>query len=538
MRFRRAVATIFLPLALGVPGTSGAALAQDGTDPDGQAVAEIDRLATEGSREALARLVRTLDDPRAAVRDAAWARLGEAASPEAALALAEDGLTSPSVRVRAGAAEALGRSPMGGPAVGALLAALDRDRENRLAVAWALGRTGDARAFDPLARLLADRDWRVRGEAIEALVAIDAARAAPLVAAAVDDDPTWQVRSRALALLAAADPAGAFERARDIVHGAAADGLRDARPFQILLASLDVLRGLGPGIARPEEIRLAVRDLIDLLDWKTGRMAQEIGRTLTALTGQRLQPDPESWSVWWDIAGPAFRPDEVLRPAPDLPPIDQMRRIRYHGVPVVSDHVAFVVECSASLDEDITYDSEETLVVFVNGRPPPRGRPPLEHPHIHTRSRNRLSRAELSWTVRWLPESTQFNIIFFATEPVPWEGRLVFATLQNVERALSTIGLAEIPDEPPLARSNPYGALQLALADPAVDTIYLLVNGAPSAGDVVGAERLRFEIRKINRYRRTAIYPLLLGGRERDPREYGLWENLARENEGEFFPKY
>ncbi|MDH3590990.1 MAG: hypothetical protein OER88_03875, partial [Planctomycetota bacterium] len=74
-----------------------------------------------------------------------------------------------------------------------------------------------------------------------------------------------------------------------------------------------------------------------------------------------------------------------------------------------------------------------------------------------------------------------------------------------------------------------YDALAAALADPEVDTIYLLSDGVPSYGTIKRSWRVRQEIERANRWRRVVIHTILLGKRGTDVE---FMKRLALENGG------
>ena len=84
--------------------------------------------------------------------------------------------------------------------------------------------------------------------------------------------------------------------------------------------------------------------------------------------------------------------------------------------------------------------------------------------------------------------------------------------------------------------TNAYGALQLAFKDPDVDTIYLLSDGTPTAGDETIAEVIRMKVRDWNRHRKVIINCIGFFPGEADYEDKDLarefLRGLARDNEG------
>jgi HEAT repeat protein len=156
-----------------------------------------------------------LKDPSAGVREAAAKALGEIGDPGAVEGLSA-ALTDSSAGVRQSAAKALERIGwtsqsgqtgeayrlvqqrdwagcvrLGAPAVDPLLAALKRrDRRVRASAAEALGKIASPRAAKALVATLGDSDQNVRRAATEALVRIMAPAAKPLAEALLDGNET------------------------------------------------------------------------------------------------------------------------------------------------------------------------------------------------------------------------------------------------------------------------------------------------------------------------------------------------------------
>jgi HEAT repeat protein len=156
-----------------------------------------------------------LKDPSASVREAAAKALGEIGNPGAVEGLSA-ALTDSSAGVRQSAAKALARIGwtsesgqtgeayrlvqqrdwagcvrLGAPAVDPLLAALKRrDRRVRASAAEALGKIANPRAAKALVATLGDSDEKVRRAATGALVRIMAPAAKPLAEALLDGNET------------------------------------------------------------------------------------------------------------------------------------------------------------------------------------------------------------------------------------------------------------------------------------------------------------------------------------------------------------
>lgn len=193
----------------------------------------VEYLGAAGDEAAVPFLVAALADEDDQLRQHAAIALGEIGSPEAVPALIR------ALRDRDRAVQwfaAVSLAKIGEPAVEPLINELSAGDVNGAAgAAVALGRMREASAVEPLVALLSSPDLYLRGQAVEALVAIGRPATPALVKAALGNDPVK--RNSAL-----------------IALGRLADG-DAARPLISLLGTQDLvarhyavvaLRGLGP----------------------------------------------------------------------------------------------------------------------------------------------------------------------------------------------------------------------------------------------------------------------------------------------------
>lgn len=80
----------------------------------------------------------------------------------------------------------------------------------------------------------------------------------------------------------------------------------------------------------------------------------------------------------------------------------------------------------------------------------------------------------------------------------------------------------------PEGASNLHDALDAALRDGNVDTIFALSDGAPTAGKLLDADDILRAVRRLNRFRRIAIHADAFG------RDSALLRDLANENRGTY----
>lgn len=479
----------------------GAAAAQAGDPPDideleqqlrdlsdkndfyGYRSRAVKKLAEMGGEEAWTLVLGALTDIAPRVRDEAQLRLGQVSDAEIVedLLLGKQGLRSKEPWVRLRVAEALGRAPStveAGPLAKALS---DKDAAVRRAVCWTVERrAADAGSYPDgtekletaLAKALTrDKDHLVRGAALLALEAL-APSGRERGALRSDDE---MVRTAAAPLAAALDDAvevlaGAAEDGSWRVRTSAADALAD-------LASAQATRILVVRLAAEPELRLR---------W---RLVEHLRRLSGLMHG--LNPSP--WEAWAEGLADDWAPaEEVGEEQQELGD----RSVTFAGLPILSGRVCFLVDFSGSLWME--RDDGSTRKEVVDG--------------------------ELRRALESLPADTLFNVIPYTDDPHPWQDELVPATKRNVGKALAWFEGCKKK-----GKGNVYSAFELALADPAVDTIVVLTDGAPSGGDRWNLGLMVDLLAEENRFRQVAFDAVLVDT-SKALRRY--WEDLARRTGG------
>lgn len=384
------------------------------------------------------------------------------------------------------AVRVLGHVP--GPEVTLELAALVRAREPEVVVTAlrTLAARGDHAALPELRKLLRVRDDERRVEVLHAIHAL------------LGDDPEWL--------------------------GELLDVLKDAtgrRDVGARVAAIDLLGEIGTIEALPLvwkhlddkewTVRAAcydfcrkVRDiesvpkLIGRLDEESGRLREDVLDALQAHTAMRFSATAR-WNQWWKSSRDGF----ALVPAEAF---EQQRRRRrpaaeggtttYYGIPLISERVVFVVDVSGSMAAQ-----------------------------VGTGGRTRLDEAkrQLKRVVEATPKHFQFDIVpFQSTESA------VFGALSPATEQARTTALAQIEALVPRGGTNVHAALQRAFASDGVDTIYLLSDGSPSAGEITDPDELADEVARWNRTRQVRIHCISIGA------DSAMLKRIAEDSGGEY----
>jgi hypothetical protein len=476
--------------------SAAARRAMDDPDPSARAAA-VRRLAPLRDAAALAQVVEALSDAHPYVRRAAAGVLGVAIAPDVRARLLREAPSWRSEVAREEVTRAFALWVDDDGRTGLLRSLADREPAVRAAACRWLGDDGDDAAGQALLRATGDSDGLVRATAYDALSARGrtkgASRAVPAwMKGIADRDP--RVRMSALEGSAAAASPG---EARETAMVAVQHGLDDAVWSVRLVAA---------GLAGAIRDRRLLAPLVEALKDPRDRVAQAAGASLTRLTGIPFDADHARWSAWLAGDGASFDPESVepRRAAPFDAGGKTSAPVRILDMPIASSHVAFVLDASGSM---------------------------LEKDGPGGTRWDRL-RAEMDRVLEALGTSAEGNVVLFSDEAkalFPEAVRFSPAVRARVKEALAA--------RAPAGRTALYDGVFAALADPAVDTVVVISDGAPSAGRFFTKTDVRQEIERANRWRRARIDIVSVGGDEAGKRWRSLLADLAKDSGGTLLAK-
>ncbi|HEX4130670.1 MAG TPA: VWA domain-containing protein [Pirellulales bacterium] len=214
----------------------------------------------------------------------------------------------------------------------------------------------------------------------------------------------------------------------------------------------------------------AIDALVTLLPKLEGEAHADAYEHLARVSGQKF-PENDQWAKWWKenkatFVYPKLPPKPVERPLQSVG--DLGGRTSYYGLPLYAQRMVFVVDCSGSMDG----------------------------PRIAAAKR------ELSAAIQGLKANTFFSIVAYNAQIECWRRQLVDASTANKADAQRFVAGLVADD-----RTATYDALDTAFYFNA-ESIYLLTDGAPSAGRIVDKPEIVEAIGKQNRTRRESIYTI------------------------------
>lgn len=354
----------------------------------------------------------------------------------------------------------------------------DRDLKLRL-----LGLAAQSKGEAPVAVLLdlaKSDDETIRGAASSA--AVDAAIADP------------RVRALVLSLLTSSRWPERVQGAEAAARGTLAEAvpalvenLKHER-WSVRLAAVEALVAIHPKEATGPLVELMSREGFG------SRLGRAAGKALFRLTGMDLPDDADQWRAWLMVHPEFGVPDQP----PTRPPDTGRTSARFFGLAIESARVVLVVDRSNSM-------GNMDPAAARGGR------------------RWDAVRAEAAAVVRALPKGALVNLVAFGREALPFRPRS--ASVDATLREAATKWLEELEPE---GTTNVWGGLLAGLEDPDADTIVLLTDGEPTAGEFTSAGDILRETAARNRWRRMAISTVSVG------RDSDFLKELARQNGGTY----
>ena len=268
----------------------------------------------------------------------------------------------------------------------------------------------------------------------------------------------------------------------------------------------ELLRALDAATRAPDRLLGAANERASPL------LRKRLCELLRAMTGAIVAgDDPQGWRDFW-----AREQERIVVPERLAVAGDDATRASFFGVPVTGGAVAFLLDTSGSMGDDVDADAP----------PPGRRAPP---------TRLATAKAQLLQAAQALPPGTTLQVFTFADAAKAWTEAPVAPTAANL-RALTEL----------LSRMRAHGGTDLhqglvaalglrgrrfgELAGAPIDELFVLSDGMPTAGGLQDEADILREVREANRYAKVRIHCVFTGER----RGADLLRALAEQNGGVF----
>jgi len=412
---------------------------------------------------------------RAHYRDIVWDGLVRIRDPYARELVAKRAVRDRNPWVRQWAVELIGI--WGDPELAGYAVKACRDR-HRWVQQWAartLGLLQYAKGERHLLRLSRDKSPYVRANALDALARIDAAKHAERFLEAVEKDRDGEARCALLGAAAELYP----DKTTALSRAALAD--EDWRPRMQAVAHLS---------RRPKDAAAGL-----VAAGKDGRpvVAHRAMEYLRALTGKEIR-DADAWAGWWRTHRESYEfPEEEKEEdgkkagdgdasgaggADGADGAGETRTVAFNDIPLVSDHVAFLIDKSRMM--------KATL-----------------------KSKNVAARQELDQVLGKLHGRLVFNVYCYRDEVAVFRRNPV-----ELDERQHKLAIRFVEGERNTQAKDIWQVLEMVVADPDIDTGYLLSSGEPDIGLYVHWNRVTRHLRDLNRFHKVTIHTVVYSGRK------------------------
>jgi hypothetical protein len=239
----------------------------------------------------------------------------------------------------------------------------------------------------------------------------------------------------------------------------------------------------------------AIPLIIAAMKTETGRPLEEFAGVLERLTGTPLGLDSARWEEWWRNKGAEFELAATAERPTTEAPKDKKHfygdtTVEFLGIPVTSRRIIFIVDISGSMKElargVLKNDTD------IGGS---------------TMTRLDVVKRELNACIDKLEPLALFNIIVFNESVFSWlnsgMAKLGKKTREDAKAYVATRDAA--------GGTNLYDSVKKAFEDPDCDTIYILSDGQPTAGDETDPGVIRANVAKWNATRHIKIHTIAVG---------------------------
>lgn len=347
-----------------------------------------------------------------------------------------------------------------------------------------------AKAANEMLAALKMNDESLICDAMERLGEHDNAKSAGLLIERGMTHPSLMVHEEALRLARKLKSEDAKDRIVQIIRRSRKfesrmDGMRvikswphnDSRPELIgrLEDKTDWVVSLAIQFLRDHPHPETVSALVEKLPKTNGRQSEEIVDLLKVLTGENYPADTAGWKIWWEQNRDSWSPVESSTEDDGGEKKDVSTAVRdgLYGE-IASERVVFLLDVSGSMLASTAVDDSRIGI-----------------------AKNQLKRVLQGG----LTTKSKFTIVAFADDLTVLSPKLVKAKGGSLRKALDFVDRLEAG-----GGTNSYGALQKAFADREVDTIYLLSDGSPTAGEETSLKLIADAVSQWNRYRGVRIH--------------------------------
>jgi len=280
-----------------------------------------------------------------------------------------------------------------------------------------------------------------------------------------------------------------------------------------------------------------VLPLIEKLDSSEGRVKDDLIDALTRLTGKDLPPSTFQWKGWWEQKGRKIKTIERCS-AEEFAAMKQeleagAKTVSYHGLRILSDNFAFLIDSSESMKEEYVPPVERPKT----GSRKTTVKKPGDVNRSPRKAKIAVAKEQLVKVINGLKAGKRFDIIRFEsviTDFIRDGLGLQTKELIKLDEAVRQNAVKFVQASQPQGQTYMLKALETAFSNENVDTIYLLSDGAPPPPETAGMDVILEKMKKLNRTRCVKINTI---GFDLQPKEREFLIRLADEHFGVFIER-
>ena len=283
----------------------------------------------------------------------------------------------------------------------------------------------------------------------------------------------------------------------EVVSGVSAQ--LKSRYWQVQSTALSTLRALGP-----EQGKGAIEPLLKVLEKAKGRLQGEINKTLVAITGVNKHGSVTAWRAWWEENRPALEAGQFQPRPEERAGRKQDVATTFYGIPVDSENVIFILDNSGSMSEPSKWEIPEGVAT---------GKTRKNRPAVKKEGNRKIdvARWQLKQCLAGLKDGVKFNILFFNHEWKILSGKMIKLSSGSLKAAfkfideLEPVGGTNIYDPMEKAFTFAGAGLKDQLTRTNIDTIFLLTDGMPNAGQIPNGRDILLKIRETNKTKKVKV---------------------------------
>ncbi len=274
-----------------------------------------------------------------------------------------------------------------------------------------------------------------------------------------------------------------------------------------------------------------IPDIIAVLAKSTGKLSEDLERSLKMMTGESHEENAKVWEIRWKtvlaeklVDG---QPSPLASNNANENKEEKKAGFSYYGITTSSKKIIFLFDISGSMRKPAAEDEK-----IVSGE----SRVVDKEEKVEGTTKIDVAKKQLIKAIEKLDPKTTFNVIVFSNTFHRWNKEMMLATPANKKDVTDFIS-----KQPAKGATNIFDPLEVAIQsagrgtfdkqyDISCDTIFLVTDGSPNRGRVSNADDIIKEVAKLNELGRLTIHAIGIGPEQNS----GFMKELTEKNGGTY----